>query len=242
LDALSSLIARIPNTKQAGNAPTSNATPTPSSAPTGSIVIPGTNLFLELWQLGILFLALLFLLVALIIHPSVQRHRAIKAEIDNADRRAAIVAKQIEEMEAAQRNWIEHNQHDSNQLLVSLQQQGSQEKRMTRKTVTNLGCPRCGEPVVYDAIYCRNCGELLSPSESGRHLRIQPTESTVPANPLTNASTRPGLPSASKVPTDADPDQPTLPPLPTSIAQKKPRAQFDTIDIRAGINDRRLIE
>jgi serine/threonine protein phosphatase PrpC len=230
LDALSNLITRIPNNNQAGNASTSKVTPTatPSPAPTGTIVIPGTNLFLELWQLSILVLALLFLLVALIIRPRVQRHRAIKAEIDDADRRADVVAKQIEEMEVAQRNWMEHNQHDSGQLPVPLQQ-GLQDKTVIHKNVIDLRCPRCGEVVVHDANYCPNCREFLSPSESGLHLRIRPTESAVSANPLANAPARAVPPSAPRVPSGPLADQPTLPPASVPRAPTSPLADQPTI-------------
>src|SRR5262249_21385948 len=96
--------------------------------------------------------------------------------------------------------------------------QGMQDKTVMRKTAPDLRCPRCGELVVHDANYCPNCRLLLSPSESGLHLRVHPQASAAQPSmapaPFANANSHTVPPaSSSMVPVSRVPDQPTLVPM-----------------------------
>src|SRR5437879_5541009 len=76
-----------------------------------------------------------------------------------------------------------------------------------------LPCPRCGELVPREAKYCSKCRLLLSPSESGMHLRPQAvSRPTVSNRPLTDQPTLlpPSAPPVPAMPAASIADQPTL--------------------------------
>jgi serine/threonine protein phosphatase PrpC len=235
LDAVASLIARIPNNQQA----VVNASPTATSAPPDTLVtVPGINFPLGLWQiitLLLLLLALAGLVIALVIRSRRGRtNRLSKADWDEAERRAAILAREIETMESAGRS--------AEQTTLPVQQQGLQDKTVMRKTATDLRCPRCGELVMHDANYCPRCSLLLSPSESGLHLRVRPTGSSVPAqspmpaNPFANANPRAVPPTpAPMFPVSSLADQPTIPPLPVPMSPIDEMVEQPTLEITPNV-------
>ena len=151
----------------------------------GIITLPLINVTLGLWEASVLALVVFavgFLLVTLIIRPRIERHRAVKAEMADAERRAELVAQQIKTMEAAQRQWIEHNRV-SEQPRIPIQQQGLPEKMVMRKTISDFHCPNCGALIDRNANYCPNCHLALISSESGPHLHVpQPSTSSAPSS------------------------------------------------------------
>jgi serine/threonine protein phosphatase PrpC len=249
LEAISPLVKGIQTNQQLGN----NLTPTATSAPSGPFVIPGTNFSLGLWPfitLILLFLALGGLLAALVIRSRRgQTNRLSKAEWDEAERRAAVLAREIETMETARRDWAEH-QSLSEQPTIPVQPQGLQDKTVMRKTATDLRCPRCGEPVVHDANYCPNCSLFLSPSESGLHLRVRPASSSLPAqsptpaNPFANSNSRAVPPTSAPTPMfpgSSLADQPTIPPLPIPMSPTDAMADHPTVEITPTVT-RKIVE
>jgi len=81
-------------------------------------------------------------------------------------------------MEARQQTWAEHPQ-TSEQSTVLVQQQTLQDKAVVHKLARDLPCPRCGKHVAYDAKYCPNCRQVLTPPETGQHSRIRPLAAPV---------------------------------------------------------------
>jgi serine/threonine protein phosphatase PrpC len=199
-----------------------NASPTATSSPSSGSGFLGINLPIQSWQLTLLLLALLVvvsLLLSRTIGARMRRRRALEDEFNDAERRAAVVAQEIEAMEASQRAWAQQRTATSEHPTVPMRQ-GLQDKTTVRKSTGDLRCPRCGESVVPDANYCPKCRLLLSPTESGLHLRVRPPASsaqpTVAQVPFANSHSRtiPPPPSTSAVPMGSFSDQPTLPPLP----------------------------
>ncbi len=103
--------------------------------------------------------------------------------LEEATRRATIEAQQIAEMEAAPHAKAVQPQYEQpaqqGPVLMPVQ-----------PAVPQLPCPRCGELVPREANYCSHCLLLLSPLESGLHLRSQEvSRSAVSARSLANQST-----------------------------------------------------
>ncbi len=161
----------------------------------GSLDIPYWALSIA----GLVLLVVILLLTSLIVGRARAEHRrALQAELAEAERRATIEARHIAEIEAAQRAWAQQSQSPQ-----PLQQSPVLQPQSVPRL--DLRCPRCGEPVAQDANYCSNCRLVLSPSESGLHLRVRP-QTSIGAGAAASAS--------SVVPTRSIADQPTLPPPP----------------------------
>jgi hypothetical protein len=163
----------------AANNPAPTPTPNPQQTSAG-FVLPFINIAPDPWllsALALLVLAVLFLIVSLIIRRRIELDRAFKAEIADADRRAELVAQQIKLLEAAQRGQVGRNRA-SEQPIIPIQPQGLQDKTVVRRIVSDLHCPNCGELVASDANFCPHCRRVLSPSESGLHLRVLPLGSS----------------------------------------------------------------
>jgi hypothetical protein len=130
---------------------------------------PSYSLFgirVGLWESSVIALAVfavLLLLTSAIVRSRVERRRAFQSELDDATRRSASVAQEIERMEAAQRT----PNRTSQQSTSPIQQQVLQDKAVVRKLARNLLCSRCGELIDRDAKYCPNCRLALTSSESG---------------------------------------------------------------------------
>jgi serine/threonine protein phosphatase PrpC len=137
----------------------------------GSLQLFGQNIpYWILSIVGLIVLVGILLLTSVIFgRGRVQRQRALKAEYAEAERRAAIDAQRIAEMEAAQQSWPP--QAVPTQLSPS---PVNTSERTAPLVSPELRCPRCGEPVLKDANYCSHCRLLLSPTDSGLHLRIPP--------------------------------------------------------------------
>ena len=113
-----------------------------------------------------------------------------------------------------------------------------------RKTVRDMPCPQCGEPVARDANFCPNCRMLLSPSESGFHLRVRPPASSAQPSmapvPFANSVAGPPPPvlmtPMSPLPEEQT-TQPSLPPLSESSIDAV--AAHPTIEIEPGITWKR---
>lgn len=174
--------------------PTSN-----QSGASNTMTIAGVSI--SLWQLVIaivLLLAIVLLMITLLFGRS--RRRALKADLLEADRQATIEAQQIAEKERAKAQQSSYDQPmQQSPILVPAQSVASQ-----------LPCPRCGELVPKDANYCSNCRLLLSPSESGFHLRAQVvSQPSGSARSLADLPTVP--PSVPTMPAASIAEQPTMP-------------------------------
>ncbi len=209
-----------------------NATPNQSS-PSNLITIAGVSI--TLWQLAlaiVLLLAMVLLMITVLLGHS--RKQSLKADLLEADRQATIEAQQIAEMERAKAQQLA--EMESAQRAKT--QQFSYDQPIQQSPVlvpaqlaaSQLSCPRCGELVPRDANYCSNCRLLLSPSESGLHLRAQIiSQPTGSARSLADQPTMP--PSAPTMPVAFIAEQPTMPPpsaLATSLASI---AEQPTIEI-----------
>jgi hypothetical protein len=135
-----------------------------------ALAFPGTPGSLVLGVLALVLLDLVFLSL-----PAIRRRRALKAELDDAERRAELVAQQTKAIETAQRNRVEHNRA---RLTTPIQQQGLQDKTTVRKPISGLRPPNGGELVDRNTKYCPNCHPALTSSESGSRLCIQPSTSS----------------------------------------------------------------
>jgi len=149
-----------------------------------------------------IFGVLLVLVIVLLIRARVRRNRVFK-DYNEAERRAELDAQRIAAMEASQ------DMQRSAQPAQS--SQAAAQPPFARGAagpgpvaVGDLRCPNCGHPVMRGDNFCSNCRMVLSPSESGHHMRIlsqQPTDQFSPAPP---APIPPVVPSRSLA------EQPTL--------------------------------
>ena len=87
---------------------------------------------------------------------------------NDANRQAEQEVEQIVRTEAERREMLQRQQQLATQPTVPV-------SPYVRAASNDLRCPRCGEPVARDAHYCPNCRQVLSPSESGMHMRIPPS-------------------------------------------------------------------
>jgi hypothetical protein len=160
--------------------PGSSASRSESNGP--GFFLPGTNIFVGLWissVVALVVVALLLLLTSSVVRSRVKRRRAFEAELDDAARDAAVAVQQIEAMEATRRDRLE-SELAAEQFTLLLRQRLQSKTVMSK--VSNLRCPRCGEHVAYNSNYCSNCCLVLSPTESGQHLRISPSTSPAPSS------------------------------------------------------------
>jgi serine/threonine protein phosphatase PrpC len=105
-----------------------------------------------------------------------------RQEYGAAERKAAIEAKRISAQES------EHSSVQSPDWLQQPTLPMQQSPILSSPSVVRTGqlprpdmhCPRCGELVPTDANYCTHCRQVLSPSESGFHLRVKPTTAPQP--------------------------------------------------------------
>lgn len=189
----------------------------------GGFTVPGTNFPLPFWLVSIIALVILvaiLLLTSLLFGRSRrQRQRALQAEYVEAERRATIEAQRIADIEAGRpQAW---NQPAAPPMPAPagagmqtpvLAQPGSAQvgvngvrSAISSPLVQGLRCPRCSEPVQSGANYCPNCRLLLSPSESGLHLKIVPQQppAAQAARPVSSIADQPTLDMSNA-------DQPTL--------------------------------
>src|SRR5260370_14778886 len=122
-----------------------------SQSGTTTAGIPGILLLIGL-VLGLLILILLLILVSMW-----------------ARRRQELARFEAERIEAQRNADREALQIQRSQATVNLQH-----------PATELPCPNCGTIVHTTAAFCRHCRCLLSPSESGLHLRATPPPSIAP--------------------------------------------------------------
>jgi serine/threonine protein phosphatase PrpC len=114
---------------------------------------------------------ILLVLLVFIIALRINRARKLRKELAEARRQANIDAPHIAQAEALQQ-----------QPTLPIQAETAGSSPANTLVTPDLHCPRCGEPVMKGANYCSNCRLLLSPSESGLHLRI-PTPAPAAAQP-----------------------------------------------------------
>ena len=182
-----------------------------SGGPGGFIPRPSDGLQLGGFTIGYMpllgivgllaLLALLVLFSLLTNRTRAQRKRVLQLELAEAERRATIEAERIAEMEAAQRTWAQAPASPEQHATLQTEPENHGQPK------TNLRCPRCGESVVPDANYCTNCRLLLSPTESGLHLRVRPGAAATPA-PV--ASVRSIAEQPTLIPASSIAEQPTL--------------------------------
>jgi serine/threonine protein phosphatase PrpC len=191
---------------------------------------------ITLWQLVIvivILLAMVLLMITLLLGRS--RRRSLKSDLLEADRQATIEAQQIAEKERAKAQQIA--EMDAAQWAKA--QQSSYDQPMQQSPVlvpaqsvtSQLPCPRCGELVPKDANYCSKCCLLLSPSESGFHLRAQViSQHTGSALSLADQPTMPP-PSAPAMPAASIAEQPTMPPPSAPAMPAASIAEQPTVEI-----------
>jgi serine/threonine protein phosphatase PrpC len=162
-------------------------------------------LMLVIGLLAVLIILLITLLRArhqraLANDPAEATRRTLKNDLAEAARRATIDAQQIAAMEATQ-------QAKTQQPLYQQPTQESLALAPTQPIIEQLSCPRCGEIVPKGANYCSKCRLILSPTESGMHLRFQvASRPAVPNHALSNQPTLPPVPAR---PATSIPEQPT---------------------------------
>ncbi|MBO0790815.1 MAG: protein phosphatase 2C domain-containing protein [Ktedonobacteraceae bacterium] len=176
----------------------------------GGFTVPVLNLFLPLWLISIIALVVLvaiLLLTSLLFGRSRKRRQALQEEYAEAERRATIEAQRISEMESQPRPWDQPTVVPApagvSTPLAAPQPGASQVgtgnlRAAPPPPAQALRCPRCNEPVQPGANYCPNCRLLLSPSESGLHLKVVPQQQPPPP------------PSPPAVPVGSIADQPTI--------------------------------
>src|SRR5262249_33396169 len=132
-------------------------------------IIPGTTLSVQLWQLSVVLLLVLALLLfaSWMVRSRKPYHPAFKADLDEANRRAAVVAPQFERQEAAKRVKQEHNQVAEQPTIPVHSQQALEDKTLVLQSPRELHCPQCGELVIPNAHFCPHCRQVLVLSESG---------------------------------------------------------------------------
>jgi serine/threonine protein phosphatase PrpC len=183
--------------------------------PLNMINIGGISI--RLWQLAIaivLMLAVVLLVITLLFGQS--RQQSLEADLKEADRQATIEAPQIAEMERAKAQQIaemETAQRANAQHSPSPYEQPIQQSPVlvpAEPSPSQLPCPRCRELVPWGANYCANCRLLLSPSESGLHLRAQVI--SLPADSIRSLADQPTMPppSALTMPATSIAEQPTV--------------------------------
>ena len=152
--------------RENNGAPGTTGTSQPSGVAVGNILIP----FWLLILFGLILLIALLLLVSLTFgRARVRRKLALKAEYEEAERHATIEAQRIAEMEAPQGQARRDPALQPTLVQVELPPTAPQARSRTNG---DLRCPRCGGAVQKAANYCPTCRLILSPSESGLHLRI----------------------------------------------------------------------
>ena len=209
-----------------------NATSNQSS-PSNLITIAGVSI--TLWQLAlaiILLLAVVLLLITVLLGRS--RKQSLKADLLEADRQATIEAQQIAEMERAKAQQIAEMESaqraKTQQFSYDQPIQPSPVLVPAQLAASQLPCPRCGELVPRDANYCSNCRLLLSPSESGLHLRVQAISQ--PAGPACSLADQPTmLPSVPAMPVASIAEQPTMPPPSVLATPLASIAEQPTVEI-----------
>jgi len=227
--AVSSL--NLENGNQSGQSNSSN-----------TITIAGVPILL--WQLVIaivLLLAVVLLVITLLLGRS--RQRSLEVDLQEAARRATIDAPQIAEMERAKAQQIaEQETVQRTTTQQSLYEQPIQHSPVlvpTQSGAARLPCPRCGELVPWDANYCPNCRLLLSPSDSGLHLRAQVvSQPAVSARSHTDQPTMPPPPPAMPVASIAE--QPTVEITPNSLPEQPVELQKTEPYTRHPVSDSRF--
>ncbi len=209
------------------------STPPNQSGASNTMTIAGVSI--SLWQLVIaivLLLAIVLLMITLLLGRS--RQRSLKADLLEADRQATIEAQQIAEKERAKAQQIA----EMDAVQWAKAQQSSYDQPMpqspvlvpAQSVVSQLPCPRCGELLPKDANYCPNCRLLLSPSESGFHLRAQViSQPSGSARSLADLPTMP--PSIPAMPAASIAEQPTMPPPSASAMSAASIAEQPTVEM-----------
>lgn len=203
------------------------------SIPLSTINIGGISI--RLWQLVIaivLMLAVVLLVITLLLGQS--RQQSLEADLKEADRQATIEALQIAEMERAKAQQIAEieavQRANAQQPPYEQPIQHSPVLVPAQSAASRLPCPRCGELVPRDANYCSNCRLLLSPSESGLHLRAQAISQ--PAGSARSLADQPTMPPpAPTMPATSIAEQPTMPPPPMPAMSSASIAEQLTVEI-----------
>lgn len=212
-------------TQQNPPASTGQSSKQPTSAPPqGPLTINGVTISYKvlLIVLGIVILVAALLVTSLLFGRArsqrAQRQKALKAELAEAERRAAVDAQRIAEQEAAQRDvWAQQPTLPPPTPVQASTPSGPLGR-------PELPCPNCGKMVPRDANFCPNCRLLLSPSESGLHLRVFPQVLGAPPTPQVSQmspvlpASMPPIPPALPVPSSPAPvvpagslsEQPTI--------------------------------
>ena len=128
----------------------------------------------------VVFGVLLLLVIALLIRGRTRRRRVFK-DYNEAERRAEQDAQRIAAMEAAQgaQRSAQASQAAAQPPFAAGGAIGA-----SPVAVGDLRCPNCGNPVMRGDNFCSNCRMVLSPSESGHHMRVMP----LPAQPPEQSS------------------------------------------------------
>ena len=161
---------------------------------------------------------LLVLVVVLLIRARLLRRRRVLKDYAEAERRAEWEAQRITAMEDAQnqqdRQWAASS--PSSPSLPAFAPGRVRTSPLAQST--NVPCPNCGAPVKPDDNFCSNCRMVLSPSESGYHMRaIKPPappvqQSPAPVVPSRSIAEQPTIDMTPGLPNE----QPTLELSPTS--------------------------
>ncbi|HEX3643783.1 MAG TPA: protein phosphatase 2C domain-containing protein, partial [Ktedonobacteraceae bacterium] len=196
-----------------------------SNPTTNTISIAGVPI--ALWQLVIVIVALLAVLLLMITLLRARHQRALKADLEEANRRATIDAPQIAEMERAKaQQMVDMEAVQRAQAQQGVYEQPTQQSPVlvpAQPAAAMLPCPRCGELVPREAKYCSKCRLLLSPSESGMHLRPQAVSRPAVSNrSVTDQPTLlpPSAPPAPAMPAASIADQPTLEITPNRVSEQ----------------------
>ncbi|MBV9258768.1 MAG: protein phosphatase 2C domain-containing protein [Ktedonobacteraceae bacterium] len=159
--------------------------------------------------LSVLAVLLVLVLTLLIRARFLRRHRLLK-DYAEADRRADLEAQRIKAMEEAQ------NQQNRQPVPSPAEAPAFSAARVRTTPLSRtatLPCPNCGAPVKPDDNFCSNCRMVLSPTESGYHMRaVKPQQPPAPLPSSRSLAEQPTLDMTPGLPSE----QPTLEMPPTA--------------------------
>ncbi len=130
----------------------------------------------------VIFGVLLLLVIALLIRGRTRRRRVFK-DYNEAERRAEQDAQRIAAMEAAQGAQRSAQSAQSSQAAAQPPFAAVGGVGASPVALGDLHCPNCGNPVMRGDNFCSNCRMVLSPSESGHHMRVMPQPAPEPLPP-----------------------------------------------------------
>jgi len=194
------------------------------------------NVLLPYWLLsivGLIFLALLLLIITLLFGRSYQERRRFKRDLDEARRRAAIEAPRLKEQEISQRDALSQQP-----TLLPIEPSATAfapvaptptpapvpspaTPRSGPLTMEQL-CPRCNEPVAPGSRFCGNCRLPLPGAAANK--RQSGLLSVFSAQPMDSIVNQPTLDMSSSIPPTngtVDPEE-TEPQLKPTLPHKYP--------------------